>query len=96
MVPMFHSQHITTHLSQHMVAVALQVRCYMGDNEQRWYMWYSGNSTPMEGLAGVAPAAGSIGKQGQVASASSRQHLSAVVRGNGGAAGSVGEGLLYE
>lgn len=51
----------------HLVAVSVQVRCYMGDNEQRWYMWYSGNSAPMEGLAGVAPAAGSIGKQGQAA-----------------------------
>ncbi|WIA38670.1 hypothetical protein OEZ86_001976 [Tetradesmus obliquus] len=37
------------------------VRCYMGDNEQRWYMWYSGSSAPLAGLAGVAPAAGSIG-----------------------------------
>lgn len=34
----------------------------MGDNEQRWYMWYSGSSAPMEGLAGVAAAAGSIGE----------------------------------
>jgi len=34
----------------------------MGDNEQRWYLWYSGSSAPMEGLAGVAAAAGSVGK----------------------------------
>lgn len=40
----------------------LQVRCYMGDNEQRWYMWYSGSSAPPAGLAGVAPAAGSVGE----------------------------------
>lgn len=39
-----------------------QVRCYMGDNEQRWYMWYSGSSAPMEGLAGVAAATGSVGE----------------------------------
>lgn len=43
--------------------VLLQVRCYMGDNEQRWYMWYSGSSKPLPGLAGVAPAAGSIGAE---------------------------------
>eukprot|EP00882_Tetradesmus_deserticola_P030764 GHRQ01034701.1.p1 GENE.GHRQ01034701.1~~GHRQ01034701.1.p1 ORF type:complete len:135 (-),score=20.42 GHRQ01034701.1:557-940(-) len=42
--------------------LCIQVRCYMGDNEQRWYMWYSGSSAPLAGLAGVAPAAGSIGK----------------------------------
>jgi hypothetical protein len=34
----------------------------MGDNEQRWYMWYSGSSAPPAGLAGVAPAAGSVGE----------------------------------
>eukprot|EP00775_Hariotina_reticulata_P008734 gene8734-8914_t len=37
------------------------VRCYVGDNEQRWYMWYNGNSNPLPGLQGVAPAAGSVG-----------------------------------
>lgn len=38
-----------------------QVRCYMGDNEQRWYMWYSGAAAPLPGLQAVAPAAGSVG-----------------------------------
>lgn len=51
-----------------------QVRCYVGDNEQRWYMWYSGASQPSSddsgaaastaappGLSGVAPGAGSVG-----------------------------------
>eukprot|EP00879_Flechtneria_rotunda_P022777 GHRR01024054.1.p1 GENE.GHRR01024054.1~~GHRR01024054.1.p1 ORF type:complete len:357 (+),score=108.66 GHRR01024054.1:488-1558(+) len=33
----------------------------MGDNEQRWYMWYSGNSSPLSNLVGVSAAAGSVG-----------------------------------
>jgi hypothetical protein len=47
-----------------------QVRCYVGDNEQRWYMWYSGNSNLTPGLLGVAPAAGSIGESGHALTAS--------------------------
>lgn len=54
----------TTTFSSH-CCFPLQVRCFMGDNEQRWYMWYSGSSAPMEGLAGVAAAAGSIGETQQ-------------------------------
>jgi hypothetical protein len=42
--------------------VAAQVRCYIGDNEQRWYMWYSGAAQPLTSLAGVAPASGSVGE----------------------------------
>ncbi|KAF8059183.1 NDK1 [Scenedesmus sp. PABB004] len=37
------------------------VRCYVGDNEQRWYMWYSGADRHLPGLSGVAPGSGSIG-----------------------------------
>lgn len=39
----------------------------MGDNEQRWLMWYSGtdSSPPLPGLAGVMPATGSIGMAAQ-------------------------------
>lgn len=37
------------------------VRCYIGDNEERWYMWYTGRrhlSTPIDSLS---PSAGNIG-----------------------------------
>jgi hypothetical protein len=58
----------------------VQVRCYMGDNEQRWYMWYSGSSAPLAGLAGVAPAAGSIGEAQFAATAMwlQAQHVTSV------------------
>jgi len=38
-----------------------QVRCYVGDNEERWFMWYSGRSAGCPGLDATTPAAGSIG-----------------------------------
>lgn len=41
--------------------VCLKVRCYVGDNEERWFMWYSGRSAACLGLDAVTPAAGSIG-----------------------------------
>ncbi|EFJ53217.1 hypothetical protein VOLCADRAFT_86273 [Volvox carteri f. nagariensis] len=40
------------------------VRCYVGDNEQRWFMWYSGRRSDSPAAAGVdvlAPSSGSIG-----------------------------------
>ncbi|KAK9805256.1 hypothetical protein WJX72_009116 [[Myrmecia] bisecta] len=37
------------------------VRCYLGDNEQRWYMWYSGRGREAPSLDPVAPASGSAG-----------------------------------
>lgn len=39
----------------------LQVRCYLGDNEQRWYMWYSGNNTAGRPIDAVTPSSGSTG-----------------------------------
>ena len=41
--------------------LCVQVRCYFGDNEQRWMMWYSGHSREPSPLDSVYPAAGSIG-----------------------------------
>ena len=38
-----------------------QVRCFMGDNEERWFMWYSGRGSGDPSLDAIAPAAGSIG-----------------------------------
>lgn len=37
------------------------VRCYLGDNEQRWFMWYSGNNSPGRGIGAVSPSSGSTG-----------------------------------
>ena len=42
-------------------ALARQVRCYVGDNEERWFMWYNGRSAACPSLDAVMPAAGSIG-----------------------------------
>ena len=39
----------------------LQVRCYLGDNEQRWYMWYSGNNSPGRAVDPISPCSGSTG-----------------------------------
>lgn len=39
----------------------MQVRCYVGDNEQRWMMWYSGHDRQATPLDSLYPAAGSIG-----------------------------------
>jgi len=49
---------------------SLQVRCYVGDNEQRWYLWYSARSagppaegriTPPPAADAVSPGAGAVG-----------------------------------
>ena len=37
------------------------VRYYLGDNEQRWFMWYTGRSTTCPNLDDVYPSSGSIG-----------------------------------
>lgn len=39
----------------------MQVRCYFGDNEQRWYMWYSGNHDAQKPIAAIAPSSGCTG-----------------------------------
>ena len=41
--------------------MCLQVRCFVGDNEDRWFMWYSGRGRGDAGMDAIAPAAGSIG-----------------------------------
>ena len=41
--------------------IGLQVRCYLGDNEQRWFMWYSGNNTAGRPIDAVTPSSGSTG-----------------------------------
>ncbi|KAG2445313.1 hypothetical protein HYH02_008779 [Chlamydomonas schloesseri] len=40
------------------------VRCYVGDDEQRWFMWYSGrraDSPAAGGVDAIAPSSGSVG-----------------------------------
>lgn len=37
------------------------VRYYLGDNEQRWFMWYSGRSGQCHDIDDVFPSSGSIG-----------------------------------
>ncbi|KAL0055171.1 hypothetical protein WJX82_008147 [Trebouxia sp. C0006] len=37
------------------------VRCYLGDNEQRWYMWYSGNNASGRAVDAISPCSGSTG-----------------------------------
>lgn len=37
------------------------VRCYQGDDEQRWYMWYTGRGPTATPVDAVFPAAGKIG-----------------------------------
>lgn len=37
------------------------VRYYLGDNEQRWFMWYTGRSTACHDIDDIFPASGSIG-----------------------------------
>jgi len=37
------------------------VRCYVGDNEQRWFMWYSGRGAGSPDLDALLPASGSVG-----------------------------------
>lgn len=37
------------------------VRCYVGDNEQRWFMWHSGRGAGSPDLDALLPASGSVG-----------------------------------
>ncbi len=37
------------------------VRCYVGDNEQRWFMWYSGRGAGSPDLDALLHASGSVG-----------------------------------
>ena len=37
------------------------VRYYLGDDEQRWFMWYTGKSTSCHNIDSIFPSAGSIG-----------------------------------
>jgi hypothetical protein len=37
------------------------VRYYLGDNEQRWYMWYTGRSAACPDLDAIFPSSGSVG-----------------------------------
>ena len=39
----------------------VQVRCFLGDNEQRWMLWYSGHARGAQDIDALYPAAGSIG-----------------------------------
>lgn len=40
------------------------VRYYLGDDEQRWFMWYSGRSASCQDVDDVFPSSGSVGAQG--------------------------------
>ncbi len=42
-----------------------QVRCFLGEDGNRWLMWYSGRPAGEPGLDAVAAAAGSIGAPGR-------------------------------
>ncbi|MEW5306690.1 MAG: hypothetical protein WDW36_009139 [Sanguina aurantia] len=37
------------------------VRCYMGDDEQRWFMWYSGRAVGAPALDAVVQSSGTVG-----------------------------------
>ncbi|KAF5843522.1 glycosyl hydrolase [Dunaliella salina] len=37
------------------------VRCFVGDNEERWYMWYSGRRKGAPAMDLIAPSSGSLG-----------------------------------
>lgn len=37
------------------------VRCYIGDNEERWFLWYSGCGASSRAKGGLCPSAGSVG-----------------------------------
>lgn len=50
-----------TLLASCIVCLLLQVRCYVGDNEQRWYMWYSGRGASSHAVDLAAASSGSIG-----------------------------------
>eukprot|EP00983_Pelagomonas_calceolata_P071898 1151445-Pelagomonas_calceolata.AAC.4 len=38
------------------------VRCFVGDNEERWYMWYSGRKVGAPAMDLIAPSSGSLGE----------------------------------
>lgn len=38
------------------------VRCYLGDSEQRWFLWYSGRGTNDTDADCVQPSSGSVGE----------------------------------
>ena len=40
------------------------VRYYLGDDEQRWFMWYTGRSEACQDMDDVFPSSGSIGEGG--------------------------------
>lgn len=42
-------------LLMHVPHVCEQVRCYIGDDEQRWYMWYDGYQAPASDSNGPQP-----------------------------------------
>lgn len=60
------------------------VRYFLGDNEQRWFMWYSGKSSECHDIDDIFPSSGSIG----VAVSSDGVNWS---RGNGNIEGARGE-----
>lgn len=53
---------LTAHCTRCLLAFLVsQVRCYVGDDENRWYMWYNGRGPAAPALDGFTPASGSIG-----------------------------------
>lgn len=38
------------------------VRYYLGDDEQRWFMWYTGRSAACQSVDDLFPSSGSIGR----------------------------------
>ena len=51
------------------------VRCYIGDDEQRWLMWYSGRSAQSPNMDAVLPGSGSAGESSLVSKGFLVQHL---------------------
>jgi hypothetical protein len=41
-----------------------QVRCFLGDDEQRWFMWYTGRRAEGHQLDALTPSSGKIGGRG--------------------------------
>lgn len=65
------------------------VRYYLGDNEQRWFMWYTGKSTTCHDIDSIFPSSGSIGL------AVSKDGLT-WERGHGAISGARGEGRAMD
>lgn len=57
------------------------VRYYLGDDEQRWFMWYSGRSAGCKDLDDVFPSSGSIGAQPAVVCSDACKRLFAMIVG---------------